>query len=228
MSFAAYLAHEFRTPLATQRAVLELALSDRTADVAAWRAVGESLLRACEHEERLLDACLALARGQDGSKRREPLDLARVAFDVLRAHDRGELESVVALDPAWTAGDPDLLERLTANLVSNAIRHNVVHGRIEVATRCVFGRAVLSVANTGPLIPDGELERLFQPFERLESGPRSFGDGIGLGLAIVDAIAGAHEAVVTACVRAGGGLGIDVAFPALDRREATSCVAAAR
>ena len=75
------------------------------------------------------------------------------------------------LEPARVAGDPDLLDRLVANLVSNAIRHNSAGGRIEVATRTEAGRAVLSVTNTGPLIPAGELQRLFQPFQRFDAHP---------------------------------------------------------
>jgi signal transduction histidine kinase len=115
---------------------------------------------------------------------------------------------------AWTTGDPRLLARLAANLVSNAIRHNIVGGRVEVATRTASGRAVLTIANTGPPIPAGELERLFQPFHRLNSNAPSFGDGVGLGLAIVQAIAEAHNAIVTARPRAGGGLEIEVSFAA--------------
>jgi signal transduction histidine kinase len=135
--------------------------------------------------------------------------------DALRAHDPAGIESVVSLEPARTAGDPALLERLAANLVSNAIRHNVYGGRIELATYTRSERAILVVANTGPLVPNGDLERLFQPFERFSSTPRSSGDGVGLGLAIVEAIATAHEARLAARARPGGGLEIRVSFCAL-------------
>jgi signal transduction histidine kinase len=219
--FAAYVAHELRTPLATQRALLELALADRNADVASWREIGEDVLGACRQQERLLEACLTLAWSQSGPHRCERVDLAVVAAETLRAHDLSGLGSVVALEPAWTGGDPNLLERLATNLVSNAIRHNVGGGRIEVATRVESGRAVLSVANTGPLVPAGELQRLFQPFQRLDSNARSYADGVGLGLAIVRAIADAHDAVVTAHARARGGLRIDVAFPLSTERNRT-------
>ena len=208
----AYAAHELRTPLATQRALLELALADPETDVSAWREIGEDVLHACNRQERVLEACLALAHGRETRHRCEPVDLAAIAGDALRAHDRGSLTTVVALEPARTCGDPDLLERLAANLVSNAIRHNLPEGRIEDATGTESGRAHLAVANTGRRIPPAKLPRLFQPFERL--GSRA--DGGGLGLAIVQAIADGHEAVVTARARTGGGLGIDVAFPALD------------
>lgn len=211
-SFPAYVAHELRTPLAMQRALLELALADPGTDVATWRETGEELLLACRQQERLLESCLTLARSKAGPRRRDPIDLATIAAEALRAQDPGELERVVELEPAPTTGDPDLTERLVANLISNAIRHNVSGGRIEVATRAETGRAVLSVTNTGPLIPARELERLFQPFHRLDAGPRCLNDGVGLGLAIVRAVADAHEALLTARPRAGGGLAIDVAF----------------
>ena len=213
--FAAYVAHELRTPLATQRALLELALADPDADVASWREVGEDVLGACRQQERLLEACLILARSQGRQQRCEPVDLAAIAAEVLRAHDPSGLERVVVLEPARTIGDPAVLERLAANLVSNAIRHNIVGGRIEVTTRAQSGHAHLTVTNTGPLVPAEELQRLFQPFQRLNSKSRSSSDGIGLGLAIVQAIADSHDATVVAQAQPGGGLGIDVAFPAL-------------
>jgi signal transduction histidine kinase len=203
--------------MATQRALLELALADANADVATWREIGEEILGACKQQERLLEACLALARSQGRLQRSEPVDLAAIAVEALRAHDLSGLDCVEALEPAWTTGDPVLLSRLAANVVSNAIRHNFVGGRIEVATRVEAGCAVLFVANTGPLIPARGLSRLFEPFERLDSNPRTFGDGIGLGLTIVEAIADAHHATIAARARAGGGLEIDVSLPAAAR-----------
>ena len=72
---------------------------------------------------------------------------------------------------------------------------------------------MLFVANTGPLIPAGELTRLFEPFERLGAQPPACSDGVGLGLAIIQSIADAHDAAVTARTRAAGGLDIEVRFP---------------
>jgi signal transduction histidine kinase len=85
--FAAYVAHELRTPLATQRALLELALADPSADVASWREIGEDVLAACKQQERLLEACLSLARSKRcGPQRCEPVDLAAIATDALQTH----------------------------------------------------------------------------------------------------------------------------------------------
>ena len=75
---------------------------------------------------------------------------------------------------------------------------------------------MFTIANTGPVIPAGELQRLFQPFQRLNSCARPSANGVGLGLAIVQTIANAHDATVSAQAINGGGLEIDVAFPALD------------
>jgi signal transduction histidine kinase len=210
--FFAYAAHELRGEIALQRALAEVALADPSADAAALREMGERVVGACERQERLLAALLALSRSGCGNLRREPVDLAVTAADVLRAEDHRGLRSTVALDAARTSGDPELVERLVANLVVNAVRHNVPGGRVEVGTYTVAGRAVFTIANSGPVIPAGELGRLFQPFEQLSCTDAA---GAGLGLAIVHAIATAHDATITAQPRHGGGLGIDVAFPAL-------------
>lgn len=208
--FAAHVAHELRTPIAHQRLLAEAALADPCPDT---RAICEEVISACDHQLRLIDALFDLTRSRPLLLRREPVDLAAITRRVLGSHDLRDLDRVVTLDPAAAYGDRVLLERLCDNLVSNAIRHNVSGGRVEVATATEAGGALLCVANTGPAVSSGELARLFEPFAR---GPRCSGstDGLGLGLAIVDAIANAHEAVVAARPRAGGGLAIEVRFPA--------------
>jgi signal transduction histidine kinase len=211
--FIAYAAHELRGEIALQLTLAEATLADPNADTAALREMGEGVVVACERQERLLEALLILCRSERGPLRREPIDIAALTGQVLRARELSELDFVVALEPAVAIGDPTLLERLAANVVSNAIRHNIPRGRIEVATRTDAGRALLSVANTGPLIPAGDLTRLFQPFERLGSQPQACADGIGLGLPIVQSIADAHNAIVAAHARAGGGLELEVRFP---------------
>ena len=214
--FIAYAAHELRGELTLQLTLTEATLADPNADTAALRAMGEQVAAACERQERLLEALLTLARSEYGHLRREPVDLAATAAEVLRAHDDHGLKSTTALEPARTTGDPQLVERLVANLVANAVHHNIRGGRLHIATYTAAGRATFTIANTGPVVPTGELTRLFQPFQRLSSHAGPSADGVGLGLAIVQAIANAHDATVTAQARTGGGLGIDVAFPALD------------
>ena len=106
-----------------------------------------------------------------------------------------------------------LAESLVANLVDNAMRHNLPGGEVTIATAILDGRAVLSVSNTGRRIPPGDVERIFQPFQRLGSDRVRPSGGHGLGLAIVRAIAGAHGATVAASARPEGGIDIEVSFP---------------
>jgi signal transduction histidine kinase len=212
--FAAYVAHELRTPIAIQRAVAEATLADPHADTAALRAMGEDVVAYCEQQQRLIDALLYLTRSAGGLMRQEPVDVAVITRGLMQHHDPSTFETVVSFEPARTTGDPDLVERLAANLLSNATRYNVTGGRIEIITRTEAKRAVLSIANTGRRIPAAELPRLFQPFQRLTSQSRGSAKNFGLGLAIVQAIADAHEAVITAHAPADGGLKIDVSFPA--------------
>jgi signal transduction histidine kinase len=216
--FVANASHELRTPLTYERALLEVALADPNATAETFRETCERVLAAGEQQERLIEALLTLSRSQRGLDQHEPFDLAAVAADVLATRrpeaERRRLRLDTALEEASIVGDRRLGERLVANLVDNAIRHNVPAGRIEVATGTTNGHAVLSIANSGPVVPAGELDRLFQPFQRLaDDGDDGQDEGVGLGLSIVQAIATAHEATLTPRARPEGGLAIEVRFP---------------
>ena len=225
--FVAYAAHELRSEITVQLALAEATLADPNADTATLRDMGEGVAAGCLRQERLVDALLTLARSQHGHLRRDRVDLAAIAAEALRAHDHQELTTTVELGPARTTGDPDLIGRLVANLVSNAIRHNSRGGRLDVATQTAAGRATFTIANTGQVVPTGDVPRLFQPFQQLSPRPRPSADGVGLGLAIVQAIADAHLATVTAEGQAGGGLRISIDFPAEPRQKSLAAPAAA-
>jgi signal transduction histidine kinase len=215
--FVANASHELRTPLARQRTLLEVALRDREATNASLRAACERALVAGEQQERLIAGLLTLARGERGLDRFEPLDLAALAGAAAAARrddaDEAQVSLATRISAAMAAGDPGLAERLVANLVDNAIRYNAAGGRVEIGTGTRAGRPYLTVANTGPVIAPDQLGRLFRPFQRMDPARRAPG-GLGLGLAIVSAIAAAHGADLRAVTRAGGGLAIDVVFPA--------------
>jgi len=211
--FVANAAHELRTPLAAERTVLQVALRDPDAGVTSLRAACNEVLQLGQQQERLIDALLTLAGSERGIARAEPFDLAEVAARVV-ADVR--IDAKLGAGPA--EGDPRLAESLVANLVGNALRHNVPGGWALIETETAGGRAVLRVSNSGPVIPPAEVDRLFQPFQRLgdERVRRQGADrgGHGLGLAIVRAIAVAHGAELTARARPEGGLEITVIFPA--------------
>jgi signal transduction histidine kinase len=216
-SFVANASHELRGPLTRQRAAIEVALADPQASTRSLRATFERVLAASVQQQRLLDALLVLARGQAGLDRREPFDLAAVTDEVLLARhaevQRRQLHLDATLDPTPALGDPRLAERLVANLVDNAVRHNLPAGWVQVQTSAGAGRAELSVANSGPAVPPSEVERLLRPFQRLGADRTGHLQGHGLGLSIVAAVAAAHRADLQVGARPDGGLQVVVHFP---------------
>ena len=212
--FVANASHELRTPLTLERTLLELALSDPNASLDSYRHTCEQLLAVGEQQEKLIEALLTLSRSQRGLNSRRPVDLAAVTATAAAAADHDGLTFEQDLRPAQTTGDPRLVDRLVANLVSNAIRHNIASGRVAIATETRNDRALLTVSNTGPDVPAAELERIFQAFQRLDGARTAERHGLGLGLSIVKAIAEAHDASIEARPRTGGGLDVEVGFPA--------------
>jgi signal transduction histidine kinase len=212
--FVANASHELRTPLTAERALLQVALADPDATADSLRAACREVLVLGEGQERLIDALLTLASSEQGVERREPFDLAEITRAVLASRDGAEVSVETALETAPAAGDPRLVESLVANLIDNAIRHNLpADGRVEVATAPVPGGARIVVRNSGPVVPPAEINRLFEPFQQLRPPRIHRGDGHGLGLAIVRAVAGAHGAALVARARAAGGLDVEVTFP---------------
>ncbi|MFG1780531.1 sensor histidine kinase [Micromonospora sp. NPDC049048] len=215
--FVANAAHELRTPLTVEHALLEEPLIDPDATVEAYRASFERLIAASRERGQLLESLLTLAGSEHGRGRTEPVDLAGLAEQAVRDRalglDRHGLRVRTTIRPARTLGDPTLIRRLVANLCDNAVHYNVPGGMVEVATRLTAGQALLTVTNTGPVVPPEEVDRLFEPFQRL----RRVADDAhhGLGLSIVRAIAVAHGAVLTAHARPGGGLTVEISFPAM-------------
>jgi signal transduction histidine kinase len=215
--FVANASHELRGPLTLQRATIEVALASSEADFASLRKAHERVLASEQELEQLIDALLALTRGQAGLERCEQLDLSTLTSQAILAREPQlaglGLDVHATLDPAPTAGDPRLLERLIANLIDNAIRHNTPGGHIEITTGARDRHAFLSIANSGPTVPPEQIERLFQPFQRLGDARTRHNQGHGLGLSIVQAIANAHRAELSTRAQPLGGLVIEVSFP---------------
>jgi signal transduction histidine kinase len=213
--FVANAAHELRTPLTLERALLEETLTDRRATLETYRATFERIVTISDQQGRLLESLLTLAISERGLESRVPVDLAALTEQALAARPEtpaGGPRLDPRIAPAATAGDPALVERLVANLVDNAMRYNVPGGSVEVATGSRDGQAVISVSNTGPVVPSEQVARLLEPFQRLDRSAR--GDGHhGLGLSIAHAIALAHGGTLSALPRQDGGLVVQATFP---------------
>ncbi|MEU6164903.1 HAMP domain-containing sensor histidine kinase [Streptomyces tanashiensis] len=196
--FIANASHELRTPLATQRAAIQVGLDD-SCDVR------QILLDSNLRSERLIDGLLLLARSERGLAAREDVPLG----DVVEEEYAG---ACVVDDGGVVRGSRVLLAQLVRNLVANAVAYNVPGGEVGVR---VEAPGVLTVVNTGPVVPEGDVDGLFEPFRRGEGRDR-MGPGAGLGLSIVRSIALAHGGAVRAVARGaaeGGGLVVTVTLP---------------
>ncbi|HZY75300.1 MAG TPA: HAMP domain-containing sensor histidine kinase [Jatrophihabitantaceae bacterium] len=218
--FVANASHELRTPLSVMRTELEVTLSDPDADAQELRRMGEVLGQATERAQRLVDSLLTLARLQAVERGelevREPVDLADVVPDVLRAVANEAAKKGVTIESeiesAVAVGDPRLLERLIGNLVENGIRHNVPNGWLRVTTGQTAERVWLHVSNGGAVIAASDVDNLFEPFRR-GGRVRTATRGAGLGLAIVRLIVDAHHGRLQAAAPPFGGLAIRIELP---------------
>ncbi|GGY94029.1 HAMP domain-containing protein [Streptomyces nitrosporeus] len=215
--FVGNASHELRTPLAINRTLLEVHLSDPEAPPELHQ-LGRTLLATNERSEQLVEGLLLLARSDNQIVERKPVDLAEVAgraIDQTRAEaaTRGvEIRGERA--PAVVQGNGVLLERIALNLVQNAVRYNTAeNGWVEVGTELQHGQALLTVSNTGPVVPAYEIDNLFEPFRRLRTERTGSDKGVGLGLSIARSVARAHGGRIIAEPREGGGLVMRVTLP---------------
>ena len=193
-------AHELRSPIASIRAQLEVALDHP--DGLDWAETARDVHADTLRLARLAEDLLLLARLDGQHLRRKPIDLAAVCewaaarYATARVPVRAE-----AAGPCVVAGDQDALARLLVNLLDNAVRHAA--SQVCVSVRADGGWAVLAVTDDGPGIPPQDAERVFGRFARLDDARARAGEdsaeqeGAGLGLAIVRSTAEAHGGSVS-------------------------------
>lgn len=217
-SLSAHVSHELRTPISIIRGEADLTLAD-VASSPRERELAATVRAAAVRTEALLDSLLALARAESTMNERERVDVADLAGDVIgewiERADAAQIEVDLTLTTAVVRGDRFLLQRLIANLVDNAIKHNRSGGwlRLEVATEGTD--AVITVTNTGDLIDDDQIAEITKPFQRIDDRR----PGYGLGTMVVQSVVTSHGGTFAIAARPEGGLVITVHLP-LDSGEA--------
>ena len=192
-------AHELRSPIASIRAQLEVALDHP--DGLDWPETARDVHADTLRLARLTEDLLLLARLDGRHLRRRPTDLAAVCDSVAARYAAARVPVQSSAEaPCVVAGDPDALSRLLVNLLDNAVRHAA--SRVCVSVRDDDGWAVLTVSDDGPGIAAGDVERAFGRFSRLDDARSRTGQagdqqGAGLGLAIVKSTAEAHGGSVS-------------------------------
>ncbi len=209
--FAAAASHELRSPLSTIRTELEVGLA--YPDRAEWPKVAEdSLIEVARLEDLTRDLRILTRSRSMQVAAALPVELSEVAASevALRRPER-EIRYRTELAPANVAADADAVVRVLRNLFDNAERHAV--GEIRVAVAQDGDHVSLSVMNDGPVIPRDELERIFEPFMRLDEARSLDAGGTGLGLAIARSIMTALGGSIVAVDNAHGAE-FRVTFPA--------------
>ncbi len=161
--FVANASHELRTPLTVMRTAIDVTLAKPSRDPAQLESMALEVRQAVDGAEKLIDALLTLARSDRGPTGTEFVDLATAAEDAIDATAAhlaaADITVHSELHPAELHGDRVLLERMVANLVQNAARHNVPHGWIRLDTGHRDGQAWLIIANGGRSLPAAQFVR---------------------------------------------------------------------
>lgn len=200
-AMVAAIAHDLRTPLTRMRFRIEGAPDDLKAKIAAD----------IDQMDAMIAATLAFVKDSARPRERTRLELSSLVETVMdEAAETGADAAVQCADRLVVEGDPLALKRLFTNLADNALKFGR-RARANVFAR--DGLAVVEIEDNGPGMPDDELERAFEPFRRLEVSRSRDTGGIGLGLAVVRAVARGHGGDVTLHNRAGGGLIARVSLP---------------
>lgn len=211
----ANVSHDLRTPLTAILGYGELLR--RRGGLSDDQAHGVDVIeRNARRLLRLVNDLLLLAQTHAGALtiEREPVDLSQLAADAAEllqplADHAGIDLALVAPGGPVIDGDPLRLGQLLENLIANAIKFSPAGSTVTVSVHGRPGSATLEVHDTGPGMPEGQAERLFDAFAR--GGP-SQAPGAGLGLTIVKAIADAHDATIDIRTRPGRGTRFIVTF----------------
>lgn len=199
-NFIADAAHELRSPLAALK--LQVEGLRRSTDVSTRDIAVNRLAHGIERASRLVEQLLVLARQQ--ATPNHPDTHARVLLVPLVQSIVGELweaanarqidMGVTEADESTVLGNADALNILLRNLLDNAIKYTPMGGTVNVAVRSLQGQVHLTIEDSGPGIPEGVCDRVFDRFFRVAG---TQGEGSGLGLSIVRTIAELHSAQLT-------------------------------
>lgn len=220
--FIADASHQLRTPLAGLQTQAEMALREQ--DPVAVRNALERIRASTVRLSHLVHQLLSLARVEPGSgwdTGFQPLDMVQLAREVTSEWVTAALEKHIDLGfeaasmPITVFGDATLLGEMLSNLMDNAIQYTPPRGQVTVSVTMAADKALLAVEDNGFGIPEAERAQVFERFYRAAD---SYGDGCGLGLAIVREIVLVHHAKITLHLGAGQqGTRVEVVFPVVDK-----------
>ncbi len=215
------ISHELRSPLARMAVALELARQRTGAEA---KGVLDRISLEASRMNELIGSLTTIARLESGagSLHKVPVHLEEIVEEVARDADfeaqaRNVRVEAEILDELPVDGDPALLRSAVENVVRNATRYTreatTVKVRAERVQRPNSSQALINVTDYGPGVPEETLEKIFQPFYRIDDARGRSTGGVGLGLAITDQAVRLHGGSVTASNLPEGGLSVDIRLP---------------
>ncbi len=220
------VSHELRSPLA--RLQLALSLARRQESTGVERHLARI---ACEADrlEELIARTLKLARLERPMQGLEsaPLDVAELLTNIvgdvgIEADAHGCSVALETERPLPVNGDPELLRSALENVIRNAVRYGPTGSKVGIEARCVGANIDVVIRDSGPGVPEKDLELIFEPFYRVDAARNRAGGGDGLGLAIAARAVGIHGGRIQARNLESGGLAVHVSLPALQADEAAT------
>lgn len=206
-AFVANASHELRTPITVMKTEVDVALDDPEPNIDDLRAALVTIDKTLNRSAALVQSMLTLSKSEFITNR-VPVNLSETVRDAVHytgVPDRFEC----AFASGFVTGDPVLITQMVGNLLENALKHGDSLESIKVTTSCAGGFCSVRVENGGDVIEPEVVPLLFERFRRRQRT----GEGFGIGLAIVKAIAKAHGGTAEAQPRAGGGLIVTVSIP---------------
>jgi len=223
------ISHELRSPLARLNVALELARQRSGSDA---RSALDRIDRETSRLNELIQKLLTIARLEaDPSIEKAPVDLAQLVREIAKdaafeAQGRGCRVDVETAGDCILEGNSRLLHSAIENVVRNAIRYTQegtsVEVRLDRVPRAHGSDAVVRVTDSGPGVPEDSLDKVFQPFYRIDDARGRVTGGAGLGLAITARAVSLHGGTVRAANRPGGGLMVEIRLPLTDAGASTS------
>ena len=217
--FSADVAHELRTPIANMRGEIEVALG-KTRTPAEYQDVLGSCLEEYERLARIIQSLLFLAKAETATQldHRERVDLRQTIAAVIDFYETAGAEASVALQfvqgPAlWADVDRTLVQQAVGNLISNAIAHTPPGGAVKVALTNAADAVQITISDTGTGIAPQHLPHVFDRFYRADRARSESTHHVGLGLTLVQSIAGLHNGTVTIKSTPGQGTCVTFRFP---------------
>lgn len=215
------ISHELRSPLARLNVALELARQRSGTEA---RGALDRIDRETNRLNEMIERLLTIARLEAGdqSVEKSPVQLPQLIDEIARdaafeAQSRHCQVEVTIVDDCIVSGSASLLHSAIENVVRNAIRYTQqgtsVQVHLQQASGSAGAQAVVRVSDSGPGVPNDALDKLFQPFYRIDDARGRQTGGVGLGLAITQRAVSLHGGTVRAANRPQGGLMVEIFLP---------------